>query len=115
MIKFLKTQSEICQKSADKLDSRSRRWDKDIIQVALSLWNRSPQGYNNLRDSNMFQLPSESLLQRYKNCFSQQPGLNDNMFTWMYNEAVRFKCDRFGVIVLDEMAIQEDLKMAFGN
>ena len=115
MIKFLKTQSEICQKSADKLDSRSRRWDKDIIQVALSIWNRSPQGYNNLRDSNMFQLPSESLLQRYKNGFSQQPGLNDNMFTWMYNEAVRFKCDRFGGIVLDEMAIQEDLKMAFGN
>ena len=37
MLKMLKQQSEICKH--DK-DSRTRRWDKDIIQIALTLWNR---------------------------------------------------------------------------
>ena len=115
MIKFLKVQSDICHKTTDNIDSRSRRWDKDIIQVALSLWNRSPQGYTTLRNSNMFQLPSESLLQRYKNCFTQHPGLNENMLSWMCKEAIRFKSDRHGGIILDEMAVQEDLKMSFGD
>lgn len=115
MIKFLTMQSDICQKSANNYDARSRRWDKDIIQVALSLWNRSPQGYTTLRNSNMVQLPSESLLQRYKNCFSQHPGLNDKMLLWMNHEATRFKSDFHGGLISDEMSIQEDLKMTFGD
>lgn len=115
MVNFMKTQSNFCQDISDNKDSRSRRWDKSIIQIALTLWNRSPQGYTTLRDSNMLYLPSESLLQRYKNCFTQHPGLNDNMIIWMHNESKRLKTDRHGGLILDEMAIQEDLKMSFSD
>ena len=49
-------------------------------------------------------------MQRYKNCFEQTPGLNDNIFIWMYNESKRVNIDTRGGLILDEMAVQEDLK-----
>ena len=55
-------------------------------------------------------MTSEKLLQRYKNCFDQTPGLNDNIFISMYNESKRLNTDTHGGLILDEMAVQEDLK-----
>lgn len=109
MIKFLISQKIICNSSKD---ARSGRWDKELIQVALTLWNRSPQGYSSLKESNMLFLPSESLLQKYKKCFDQTPGLNDKMLTWMLKEAHQHQCDVNGGIILDEMRVQEDLKLS---
>jgi len=87
MFKLLSAQSNIC--NSHMQDPRSRRWDKEIIQICLTLWNRSPQAYVSLVDSVVLVLPSISLLQKYKNCFEQIPGLNDNMLQWMFNEAKR--------------------------
>ena len=111
MINMLTIQSKICESSAK--DNRSRRWTKDIIQVALTFWNRSPKAYASLKNSGMIFLPSENLLQRYKNCFEQVPGLNDNMFVWMFKESERLNTEKHGGLILDEMSVQEDLKMGF--
>ena len=32
------------------------------------------------------------------------------MFIWMFNESKRFNVDKHGGLILDRMAIQEDLK-----
>ena len=112
MINLLTFQSNICESSKD---ARGRRWTKGIIQVALTFWNRSPQAYASLKSSGMIFLPSENLLQRYKNCFERTPGLNDNMFIWMFNESKRLNVDKHSGLILDEMAVQEDLKMGFSN
>ncbi|XP_070548616.1 uncharacterized protein [Ptychodera flava] len=52
----------------------------------------------------------------YKNCVDQNPGLNDAVLEWMVREADN-TClpieGRNGGIVLDEMAIQEDLQIKF--
>ena len=111
MLKLLSVQSKICCEPAK--DPRTRRWDKDIVQVCLTLWNRSPQAYASLSSSGMLFLPSINLLQRYKNCFDQTSGLNYNMLTWMFKEAKRLNVDMRGGLILDEMAVQDDLKMSF--
>jgi hypothetical protein len=58
-------------------------------------------------------LPSESLLQKYKNCFDQQPGFPDETLRWMNSEAEKENCDKCGGIVLDEMSVQEDMSVEF--
>ena len=114
-LKFLKAQSEVCKGVSSNADPRSRKWDNEIIQVCLAMWNRSPQTYTSLRDSGLVYLPSANLLQRYKNCLSQSPGLNENMLLWMFKEAERLQIDRKGGLILDEMAIQDDLNMSFSE
>lgn len=111
MFKLLSAQCNICNERGQ--DPRCRRWDKEIVQICLTLWNRSPQAYVSLVDSGVLVLPSISLLQKYKNCFEQTPGLNDHMLQWMFNEAKRLKVDMRGGLILDEMGIQDDLKMSF--
>lgn len=113
MVQFLLAQKTCCENM--NLDARGRRWDKDIIQVALTLWNRSPKGYASLRNSGMLILPSENLLQRYKNCFEQKEGLHDEMFQWMLNEIRRNKADIRGGLILDEMSIQSDIVLTSNN
>jgi hypothetical protein len=90
-------------------DSRSVRWDRGIIQLTLLLWTISPKAYGILRNSGFLILPSKSLLKKYKNCFEQKPGFNDNAFRWMNTEAIKVSTDRCGGLILDEMAIQENL------
>ena len=60
-------------------DPRGRRWPKDIISICLQLYNRSPLGYNSLRDSGILILPSSSLLILYKNSVHQQVGFHTEM------------------------------------
>lgn len=112
MLKMLKQHSEICK---NKKDARTRRWDKDIIQISLTLWNRSPQGYTMLRNSGVLCLPSETLLQRYKNCVEQTPGINEEMFMWLYAESKRLNSEKRGGLIIDEMSVQEDLQLSFGS
>lgn len=62
----------------------------------------------------MLVLPSEYLLVLYKNCVNQITGFNDEVFTWMHNEAERLgipQDDRVGGLIIDEMAIQSDLRI----
>jgi hypothetical protein len=59
-------------------------------------------------------LPSEYLLVLYKNCVNQITGFNDEVFTWMHNEAERLgipQDGRVGGLIIDEMAIQSDLRI----
>ena len=66
----------------------------------------------------MFVLPSERLLQYYKNSVQQEPGLNEEVFQLMREEAEKRNIPQFGRlggIMLDEMAIQEDLQLKSQN
>ena len=56
-------------------------------------------------------LPSESLLQRYKNFVQQKPGINKDMLKWLYDESNRLETEKNGGLILDEMTIQEDLQI----
>jgi hypothetical protein len=44
-------------------------------------------GYAELRNSNFMILPSQQLLQKYKNNVHQQSGINKDVLHWMANEA----------------------------
>ena len=57
----------------------------------------------------MLLLPSGRLLQLYKNSIRQEPGINNEVFALMKQEADKRGLDqnaRRGGIMLDEMAIQ---------
>ncbi|KAJ8313193.1 hypothetical protein KUTeg_009256 [Tegillarca granosa] len=91
---------------------RSRKWDRSVIKACLSLWSRSPQSYQDLRDSNLFILPSGGVLQRYKNITPQNSGINLGIFLWMSNTAKSINLPPSGYcggIVRDEAKIQEDI------
>lgn len=67
-----------------------RRWDNlSTIRMALPLWSRSPQAYNDLRDSGYIMLPSKRLLKYYKNRVKQYAGFNEEILNWMKNEGER--------------------------
>ncbi|KAJ8319800.1 hypothetical protein KUTeg_001387 [Tegillarca granosa] len=53
----------------------------------MTLWCRSPKGYSELRNSNFIMLPSEKILQKYKNHVKQDAVINKDMLPWMLNEA----------------------------
>ena len=77
--------------------------------MCLSIWNRSPEAYKELRECGMLVLPSGRHLQNYKNSCSQNPGLNESVGKWMAQEAKKRNVGlegREGGIILDEMAIQ---------
>jgi hypothetical protein len=59
------------QKMALERNPHGRRWDKDIARLCLTLWCRSPRGYNELKNSKFMILPSQKILQRYKNTVDQ--------------------------------------------
>jgi hypothetical protein len=106
-------ESQILNCDSD-LDKRQRRWDSKIISLCLSLYCKSPNAYENLRQSEMLCLPAKSTLTYYKNCVKQKPGINHNNFTWMKKEADRQKISSFGHsggLLLDEMSIQDDLEI----
>ncbi|CAG2226600.1 unnamed protein product [Mytilus edulis] len=80
---FLTSQREALQAAG----ARRRRWDQKVIKVCLRLWSRSPRTFCDIKDSNMFILPSGGLLQRYKNFVPQNSGVNIELFRWMLNTA----------------------------
>lgn len=62
------------------------RWDKDVICMPLSLYNRNTAAYRDLIQNNWLQLPSAQLI---KNAVQQKPGIVPDMMLWMTNEAIR--------------------------
>ncbi|XP_052250783.1 uncharacterized protein LOC127857994 isoform X2 [Dreissena polymorpha] len=93
---------------------KGRRWPKEIINVCLQLYTRSPVGYGLLRSSEMLVLPSPSLLVLYKSRVQHKIGFDEEIFRWMHAEALRLNVPPYGWkggIILDEMAIQKDLQI----
>ena len=75
----------------------------------MSIWNLSPQAYNELKSSGMMVLPSSRLLQMYKNSVKQERGLNQEVFKLMRQETNKRKIGLMGCtggIMSDEMLIQ---------
>lgn len=59
-------------------------------------------------------MPSASTLILYKNQLKQNPGLDEELFEWMFNEANFLELPteaRQGGIIFDEMAIQTDIQI----
>lgn len=80
---LLKSQLQECSKN---LDIRQGIWDPYIISLCLTLFIRSPQPYQGLRNSNFLQRPSKRLFQYYKNSVKQIPCFNESNLTWMAKE-----------------------------
>ena len=57
---LLKSQLQNCKKD---LEIHQRRWDPKIISLYLTLYIRSPQAYEDIKNSTFLQLPSKRLLQ----------------------------------------------------
>ena len=109
MTEILLSQAKNCAR-----DPHGRRWSKDVIAACLKWFMRSPQSYQDFRDSNMLILPSPSLLILYKNKIKNNVGFDDDVFKWMHLEAKRRELlpgGWCGDIILDEMAIQSDLQI----
>lgn len=70
---------------------RRRRWSAEVISLCLSLYSRSPKAYADLKDSKMLILPTDRLLQTYKNYIPQNSGINEEVFKWMYLAAKEAK------------------------
>lgn len=109
MLELLLSQSNNCGR-----DPKGRRWNKIILSTCLQLYNRTPYGYISLRNSRLLVLPSPSLLVLYKNSVHQKVGFQKKMFEWMHQEAKRLEIPKegwIGGVIIDEMAIQEDLQI----
>ena len=94
--------------------STGHRWGIDTIRLCLSLWLRNPRGYQDLIDSGILILPSRSTLKLYKNDVQQHAGFDMKIFNWMRLSANSQNLTRDGYhggLILDEMAIEEDLQM----
>lgn len=97
-----------------ELDIHQRRWNPQIISLCLSLYCRSPNAYEDLRNSGMLILPAKSTLNYYRNSVKQVPGITPDNITWMKKEAGRQNTSEYGRrggILLDEMSIQDDLQI----
>jgi hypothetical protein len=108
-VTLLKAQIDNCNRD---LEVHQRRWDPKVISLCLTLYIRSPQAYEDLKNSNFLLLPSKRLLQYYKNSVKQTPKFNEANLTWMKKEMDRQDIPQFGRhegIVIDEMTIQDDL------
>lgn len=68
-----------------------------------------------LRNSGALFLPSETLLQGYKNCVDQHPGISEQMLQWLHAESNRLKSEKNGGLIIDEMYVQEDLQTSFAQ
>lgn len=109
MIDILLNQANNCDK-----DPRGRRWSFCVISACLKWYMRSPQSYQDFRDSKFLLLPSPSLLILYKNRLEDNVGFDEEIFKWMHLEAKRRSLPVegwSGGIILDEMSIQSDLQI----
>lgn len=105
-------QAEI--KNSNVKDIHGRRWDPEIIELCLSIWNRSPKAYEELCASEALVLSSTKTLSGYKNSVQQKPGINEDVLHWMYLDAKNRKLPPQGYhggLIFDEMSIQDDLQI----
>lgn len=111
MMEFFVSQAESL-----KVNPKGRRWNKDIIRMCLTLYCRSPRGYEDLYRSGFVVLPSQRLIQRYKNKVQHEAGINKDILNWMKNGAIMNDLSKDGYeggLMIDEMSIQEDLTYNF--
>ena len=109
---LLQSQVQHFKKNRDN-NKCPNRWPQEITQLCLSLWTRSPRSYEDLCKSGFLKLPSVRLLQYYKSSVKHTTGINHVNLKWMYQEAQRNRIqDREGGLLIDEMAIQEDLQIS---
>ena len=104
ILEFLRMQPECCQAEVEGKDLRSSRWSPVVISTSLSLWVASPVAYRIL--GNMFYLPTERILQMYKNCIDKDPGVDTPLIHWMSKECERTGTANKGGIIFGEMATQ---------
>ena len=90
-------------------DERCRRWPKEILSFAISVFITSPRTYRLI--SQTLYLPSESLIKKYKNNLDKQPGINDDFICWMSKEADRTGSPKVGGVLFDEMTIQSGVQL----
>ena len=55
----------------------ARRWDSQIISLALRIYSTSQKGYKNLKSPGVLVPPSKQTLSVYKNAVKQKPGVNE--------------------------------------
>ncbi|XP_053409240.1 uncharacterized protein LOC128559964 [Mercenaria mercenaria] len=97
-----------------KKTPRSRRWDRNIIRLCLTLYCRSPKNYEYISKSGFLVLPSSKLIQKYKNKADQNAGINKDILEWMKSEAELCNLPDEGYeggLIMDEMALQDDIQL----
>lgn len=80
-----------------------------VIEVCLRLWHRSKKGYEELRNSGLFKLPSGRTLELKKNAVRQSPGIQKEILLAMKQLAIEKELPvtaYHGFIVFDEMSVQ---------
>ena len=90
-----------------------RRYTKEDISTWIVVYNRDPGLYRMLRGKNEIIMPNPSVLQLYKNCLQQRPGINPQLFQSMVLEAQRCNIPTehwCGSLILDEMSIAAGLQ-----
>ena len=81
--------------------------------MCLSLYCRSPKAFQELHNSGFVVLPSQRLLRQYKNQVTQEAGISKEILKWMCQIAKNQNICKEGYeggLLIDEMAIQEDLQ-----
>ena len=87
-----------------------------IIRYCLGLASKSPSVYDDIRfdektQSGFLMLPSRRRLRDYKNFISPQQGFNSGVINVLSVMVQHFsKQERYSVIIIDEMKLQEDLE-----
>lgn len=106
---FIEQSKQVCR------DPKGRRWTKSFIGTCVQIYNRSPQSYKMLIESQLLILPSISTILLYKNKVKQQPGFDHQLFEWMLEEAKNKEVGEEGMVgglIFDEMCIQSDIQIA---
>ncbi len=87
-----------------------RRYHPHLIRFCLSVHAKSPSAYRELATSGVFVLPSERVLQDYRNFFKPKPGFcKENIDRLSEVTTPLIGCQRYVVLSFDEMKIQSDL------
>ena len=87
-----------------------------IIRHCLGLASKSPSVYDDIRfdektQSGFLMLPSRRRLRDYKNYINPQQGFNSGVINVLSVIVQHFsKQERYSVIIIDEMKLQEDLE-----
>lgn len=95
-----------------------RRWSESVISLCLNMFIRSPKMYDDLKDSKALVLPSTRHLRRFKNYIKQEPGINREVFSWMYHAAIHAHLPSHGWaggLLHDETKVQSDVVLSSRN
>ena len=93
-----------------KTKKMGRRYHSQVIRFALSIHCKSPSAYRELRESGALILPSERVLQDYKNYFRPGAGIIKENIEELKEQASKFTgIQKYVAVIMDEMKIQDNL------